>query len=205
MQKKEGAIAGSILIAALVLSFCFDRQISVFFESLRGFYLNHLFIGVKFLDTEIIVAGFLTLVLVWKAKRREWILPLWLSFLATGIASFLLKYLIKRQRPFAQGVVALLSGIADKASYHVWDFSFPSFDTALAFCGLPLMWKFFPKFRYMWLAFSILVGLSRIYFGVHFMSDVIFGAIIGLGIGAWIIKMENKSGRLRKLYHRVFK
>ena len=115
----------------------------------------------------------------------------------------ILKYSIQRPRPFVQGIVTLLPGISDKASYHFLDFSFPSFDTALVFCAIPLVWKFFPRFRYAWISFSILVGLSRIYFGVHFLSDVLFGGAMGLIIGLLVIQIENEKGSLRNVYRRI--
>ncbi len=194
------SLATLILFAA---SLFFDRQIIQFIVSLRDNFLNHLFLSVKFLDTEIFIVLFLTLILLWRKNKREWVIPLWLTVLVTGIAAFVLKYSIQRPRPFVQNIVTLLPGLIDKASYHTFDFSFPSFDTALVFCAAPLIWRFFPKFRYFWVSFSVLVGLSRIYFGVHFLSDVVFGAAMGILIGVAIINFEEKRGSLRKIYSKI--
>jgi undecaprenyl-diphosphatase len=205
MKKKVILLGGVFVLIVFLTSLYFDPSISRFFASLRFPALNQFFLGVGFIDNEIALVALLTLFLVFSSKKREWIFPLWLTVLSTGFAVFFLKYSVQRQRPFAQGIVPLLHGVTDKLSYHTWDFSFPSFDTALVFCTIPLVWKFFPRFRYLWVVFSVLVGLSRIYFGVHFLSDVIAGAVIGFFIGFSIIKLENKTGRLKEFYKRIFR
>lgn len=205
LKKRGWILTGlAVFIAVWIVCFIFDPSISKFVVSLRSLVLNKFFLGVSFVDNEIILGILLgALMFFWKEKR-EWIIPLWLSMILTAFVSFILKYSIQRQRPFAQGIVTLLPGIADKASYHTWDFSFPSFDTAFVFAVIPLVWKFFPKFRYIWIAFSILVGFSRIYFGVHFLSDVLAGGLIGYLTGKWVIYMETKSGNLRRISHKIF-
>ncbi len=204
-KKRAWTIAGICFLVILAASFFFDKQMIQFVASLRNYYLSQIFFGVKFLDNEILVAVFLTVILLWKKGKREWVFPMWMTILATGIASFILKYSIQRPRPFVQGFVTLLPGLADKASYHTWDFSFPSFDTALTFCAVPIVWKLFPRFRYVWISFAVLVGLSRMYFGVHFMSDVLFGGAMGLLIGILIVREEMKKGSLRRIYHKITK
>jgi undecaprenyl-diphosphatase len=43
-----------------------------------------------------------------------------------------------------------------------------------------------------WLGFAILVAFSRVYFGVHYLSDVIAGAFIGYLIGYLAMNLEEK-------------
>ena len=197
----------ALLFAAIILalSFYFDNTIIKFFVSFRSLYLNEFFLGIKFLDSDIIVIIFLTFLLLLAKKKREWILPLWLTIGITAIVSFALKVLVHRTRPFATGVVSLASGITASASYLIWDFSFPSFDAAFAFCAIPILSKLYPKLKYFWIGFAVLVGLSRVYFGVHYLSDVISGALIGYLIGLIIVRIEDKNKFFKKLYHRIFK
>ena len=42
-----------------------------------------------------------------------------------------------------------------------------------------------PKLTFWFYLLAILISISRIYLGVHYPSDVLGGAILGLGIG-WI-------------------
>jgi undecaprenyl-diphosphatase len=198
-------ISGLILAIIFFLSFYFDNEIAIFFSSIRNFYLSQLFLGVKFLDSEIFVVGILTLLLLWKKQKREWILPLWVTFGLTAIVSFLLKVIVHRTRPFTAGIVSLLPGIMASPSYLIWNFSFPSFDTAFVFCAIPILSKFYPKLKYVWIVFSGLVLLSRVYFGVHYLSDVIFGALIGYLIGATIVIFEKKNKIFKKAYNNILK
>jgi len=203
-KKRNFVLIGFGLLVISIIIFYFDKQIIQFISSLRNYYLSQFFLGIKFLDNEIFIVLFLTIILLLKKERKEWIFPLWMTMLITAIVNFVLKYFIQRPRPFIQGIVPLLPGIVDKISYHVWDFSFPSFDTALAFCAVPILSKSFPKLKYAWISFAVLVGLSRIYFGLHFLSDVILGGFIGFLIGIWIIKLEEKRHPLKKIYYKFF-
>ena len=86
-----------------------------------------------------------------------------------------------------------------KDNFNTWNFSFPSFQTMLVFAALPLLNKEFKRFRYVWIVFACLVGFSRAYFGVHYLSDVFGGAIIGYLIGYSMLVIEEKYGVGSKL------
>jgi undecaprenyl-diphosphatase len=204
-NKKRWLILIPMFAILLALSFYFDNKIIIFFSSLRNFYLNILFLGIKFLDADIFVIIFLTLLLLWKKQKREWILPLWITIGVTAIVSIALKIFVHRIRPFSAGIVSLASGITASASYFVWDFSFPSFDAAFAFCAVPILSKFYPKLKYLWIGFAVLVALSRLYFGLHYLSDVISGGLIGYFVGIAVVKIENKNKFFKKLYKKIFK
>jgi undecaprenyl-diphosphatase len=61
----------------------------------------------------------------------------------------------------------------------LWGQSFPSGHTLLAFIVLGALWHLDRRLGFVWLPCAILVGLSRVYLGVHFPSDVLAGAILG--------------------------
>jgi membrane-associated phospholipid phosphatase len=75
----------------------------------------------------------------------------------------------------------------------------------LAFCAVPILAKEFPKFKYIWIIFAGLVAFSRVYFGLHFMSDVTAGGLIGLIIGWAVIEFENKFKFGEKIYIKIFR
>lgn len=205
-DKKKRWIIGVIFIAIVLgLSFYFDNEIIKFISNLRNLYLDKLFLVIKFLNNEIIIVILLTLLLLWKKKKREWILPLWLTMGITAIITVALKIIVHRLRPFSAGIVPLAAGIIAKASYLVWDFSFPSGDTSFIFCTIPIVSKLYPKLKYFWIGFAVLVGLSRIYFGLHYPSDVISGALIGLFTGMIIVKTEEKTKFFGRIYNKIFR
>jgi len=128
----------------------------------------------------------LTPVFFWLAWRR---LPRLAAFLAvTALGSSLLNTLVKtlvdRARPHLLDPVAAAAGK-----------SFPSGHTqsATVGCGILLL-IFFPvvaRRARAWLfvaaaAIVVLIGFSRIALGVHYLSDVIGGVVIGV---AWLLAM----------------
>ena len=66
------------------------------------------------------------------------------------------------------------------------DSSFPSSHTTSAFACSTIIFLFYPSWGILAYLFAFLTGLSRIYFFVHFLSDVICGMLLGIGIGTII-------------------
>ncbi len=74
---------------------------------------------------------------------------------------------------------------------HADDSSFVSDHSVLVFA---LAWTLFLRkdsWKYPVLIWAILVGISRIFVGVHYPADVIGGALLSLGTGFAIIKFSN--------------
>ena len=63
----------------------------------------------------------------------------------------------------------------------------------MVFCAVPIVSKNFPKFKYAWILFAGLVAFSRVYLGLHFLSDVIVGGVLGYLIGVLVIRLEEKK------------
>lgn len=203
MNKKEWKIS-IIIFLCLVLSFYFDKFIIQNISIMRNIYLDDLFLGLTFISSEIIIFFVLTSLFLWKEHKRKWIFPLWLTLFLSVVISFLLKILIKRPRPFQLNLISL-PDILSSASYSLWNFSFPSFQTMLVFSAIPLLSKEFPKIKGIWIIFASLVGLSRLYVGAHFLSDIISGAIIGYFMGILIVKLEKKEKIGEKIYNKIKK
>jgi undecaprenyl-diphosphatase len=201
MQKKVVIILGIVFV---LISFIFDAEIVKGVSLIRNFILDDFFLGITFASSEIIIFFFLTSLFLWKEHKRKWILPLWVTLFLSVAVSLVLKFFIRRQRPYQQGIVSILP-ILEKASHSVWNFSFVSFQAMLAFCAVPILAKEFPKFKYVWIVFAGLVAFSRVYFGLHFMSDVIAGGLIGLIIGWAVIEFENKFKFGEKIYIKIFR
>ncbi len=200
MNKKRLIILSIILIAAL--SFYFDNEIVKFFSGIRGEILNEIFMGMTFVSSAIVIFFILTSLFLWKDHKRKYILPLWITLFFSVAVSFLLKIIVRRERPYQLDIVSTFPFL-EKAAHIVWDFSFPSFQAMLAFSAIPIISKEFPRLRYFWFAFAGLVAISRVYLGVHFASDVIIGAAIGYLIGYLILKLEEKIKFGEKFHKKI--
>ncbi len=104
-------------------------------------------------------------------------------FLATGLIAFtielplywLLKNSFQRRRP--QELSPILTAFITPSDRY----SLPSGHTAAAFVMATLIGYFYPEgygLAFMW---AMLIGSARILLGVHFLTDVIIGAILGAG------------------------
>jgi undecaprenyl-diphosphatase len=66
-------------------------------------------------------------------------------------------------------------------------YSFPSTHAVNNFAGALVIAFFFPRVKWWFFGFAALIAFSRIYVGVHYPSDVIGGAILGLLCGGCVI------------------
>ena len=180
-----------LVLLAIIGSFYFDSLIVQKVSLIRTDLINNILIGITFISSKIIIFFFLTILFLLSKKKHKWILPLWLTLGLSVIVSFMLKVLIQRQRPFQLGLISVLP-VLEKASHTIWNFSFPSFQAMLVFCAVPILSKKFPRFKYIWIVFAGIVAFSRVYFGLHFMSDVLVGGLIGYLLGVLVIRLQER-------------
>ena len=201
-MRNRKVFIGAILIALIILIiFAFDFWIVEGISSIRTNFLDGFFLGLTFISSKFIIFFFLTILFISFRKKREWVLPLWSTLVIASIVNFFLKIAVQRPRPFQLGIVSILP-ILEKASHAVWNFSFPSGHAIIVFSVLPLLNKEFPKLKYMWIIFAVLVAFSRVYLGLHFLSDVIVGGLIGYLLGAVIVRIEKENKFWGKIYRK---
>lgn len=125
-----------------------------------------------------IIVGLILLVV---PKTRKCGAAVLLSYLASYlIGNEWLKDLIARPRPCA--VDDTVQMIVKKPS----SFSCPSVHTYLAFSSAMAIFHSYKKAGIGVFVFAALVGFSRMYFFVHYPTDVLFGAVLGI-VTAWIV------------------
>lgn len=123
------------------------------------------------------------LLLCFPKTRRAGLAGATALVLSLVFTNLLLKNIVARTRPWLvlEGLVPL---VVEKDPN-----SFPSGHTSAAFAAATAWAHALPK-RWMGvlgLAAAVIMGLSRLYVGVHFPSDVLCGALVGLlcGVLSW--------------------
>jgi undecaprenyl-diphosphatase len=114
------------------------------------------------------------------AKRIQglWLgLSLCLCLALSDFTGAKLKNIFERSRP--ESIDSLDAILRSEAGH----FSFPSNHSINMFCLAVFLGLFFPRMRAPLLFIASLIGISRVYNGVHFPSDVLAGAVIGSLIG----------------------
>ena len=139
------------------------------------------------------------LMLFFKQTRKAGVSALCAMLIGLIVVNFTIKPLVARARPWL-----VIENFVNLVPEHDPN-SFPSGHTNAAFAFALAVCRSAPK-RWMKITavcMAVVMGLSRLYVGVHFPSDVLVGAVVGslCGLlGAWIVKQawERLSPRLQR-------
>ena len=120
-----------------------------------------------------------------KTRKQGFTLALGL-ILCLLLNNLLLKNIIARQRPFDYDPSIRL--IIPRPG----EYSFPSGHTLTSFMAATVLWSADKKrFGIAALALASLIGFSRLYLQVHYLTDVLGGAVIGIVFGITAIAIIN--------------
>ena len=120
---------------------------------------------------------------------------LWMILgLAVGVlvGNVCLKNLIARPRPcwLDDSVMMLISSPAD--------YSFPSGHTLSSVIGATVLTKTDRRFGWAAIPLAAVIAFSRLYLFVHFPSDILAGAILGVIIGEAVYRIGMRCGRRQR-------
>jgi undecaprenyl-diphosphatase len=170
-----------------------EFQLLYFLQSLHTPWLDRIMTSITLLG-EVgmiwIIIG--VLLLCFKKTRRIGICVLSSLVFGTLIGNGILKNLIARDRPcWIDPSVKLLIG-------NQTDYSFPSGHTLASVESAVSIWLYNRRWGTAALILAFLIGFSRLYLFVHFPSDVVAAAILGVMV-AWAVhkavgaKLEKKG------------
>lgn len=185
-----------VILVSILLSFLYDKRIALLIIHNRVNLVDGFMIWLTNLLTTITIFLLMTTLFLWEEKKREWIIPLWLSIGITAAVTIFIKIIVSRARPFEALMLPLIQGA--KYTFAAWNTSFPSLHTAAAFSLVPILDKEFPKLKWFWVILALLIAFSRLYIGVHYLSDVLAGCLIGLLIGFGVLHLEKKYKVFKK-------
>jgi len=161
-----------------------DEKFVLFFQSLRFEALTAFFSLFIKLECWHIVAAMVVLYFFIRTKNLR--IPFISYFLGWNGSIYSYSYFkdfFHRPRPFLT-----IKGLVPVITPH--SFSFPSGHATLAAALTVVLAYHFPKTRYFVIAVALLVGISRVYLGVHYLSDVLAGYILGIIVGFLSLLME---------------
>ena len=110
------------------------------------------------------------------------------------LCNLILKNLVARVRPY--DVKTAIAILIKKPL----DFSFPSGHTAASFAAMTAL--FLAKMKKAWIAalvLAVLIAFSRLYFYVHYPTDVLGGAVVGILSGIIGYAIVEKIDKRRKV------
>ena len=110
------------------------------------------------------------------------------------LCNLILKNLVARVRPY--DVNTAIAILIKKPL----DFSFPSGHTAASFAAMSAL--FLAKMKKAWIAalvLAVLIAFSRLYFYVHYPTDVLGGAVVGILSGIIGYAIVEKIDKRRKV------
>ena len=114
-------------------------------------------------------------------RTRKLSIYLLVTLLFTYITYKLLKVLIARPRPYTN----------IDSDYYIWwtqtgsivesDLSFPSGHSAISACFATILFiKLNKKYSFLFFLIPLVIGFTRLYFNVHYFTDVLAGLFLGL-------------------------
>lgn len=154
-----------------------DQAISLWFESIRNGFLNYFFLFITEFGDELVFL-IISSILFWTVNK-DFGYRFMMIFLGTIAVNDVLKFSISRQRPWQAGIV----DVVGEGSY---GHSMPSGHAQGSMTMALALNERFGKSK-QWVTpllftIAVLVSISRVYLGQHYLSDVIVGMIVAFAV-----------------------
>ncbi|WNR43993.1 phosphatase PAP2 family protein [Paenibacillus roseipurpureus] len=185
--------AGTLLLAFIVLSRSltaswldqFDQHVGVFIRDQRADAWTSVAKVFTFLgsgSTEFILFFLVGGILIFKFKHKWETLVLFVGVLGAWLMNTALKGIFERDRPAADGWLIEEDGFSFPSGHSMVSILFYGLLAYLLWVNMRRIWKAAWLVPVIGIVIIVCIGLSRIYLGVHYPSDVVAGYLAG-GIG----------------------
>ncbi|HVZ66949.1 MAG TPA: phosphatase PAP2 family protein [Patescibacteria group bacterium] len=186
------AVIGSIVVLVKIREEVFENDLNIFdnnilhfLYSIRTPFLNEIMIFITNLGGDfVVILGILIIAYLFIKNHNRAALIMGLVLIMSGILDTVLKDIVKRPRPQFHPLVTETG------------YSFPSghaMNSFVFYAVLSYLVFYFTKSKKLAIIFAIvsmllvlLIGISRVYLGVHYPSDVIAGYIAGF---SWFMSL----------------
>jgi len=146
-------------------------------------------LGIFFVQYFEYVLIFCLLVFLFVNFKKYWAM-VFKAFLAAILARLviveIIRYFLPRIRPFVGNHINLL------IPYNPSEPSFPSGHAAFYFALSTVIYSYNKKIGWLFFIGSLLIVIARVFVGIHWPSDILAGALIGIFSG-WLINIISKK------------
>lgn len=168
-----------------------DQDFSQFLFSIRNPILNGIFTFFSIIGDKMLIWILIALFALLIFRNWYFILSFFIGAGSVYVINSIIKNIVQRERPFIQdpSLIPLLT----ESSY-----SFPSGHASSSFLAATIISYYFPKSKIWVFILAAIIAFSRVYVGVHYLTDILAGAIEGVIIGlvvCWIISKIFKKAR----------
>ncbi len=165
---------------AIAVSFYFD-------DTVRDFIMQHQNAGMRNFMRYVSLlgdwplhaaVGLVLLGLAWRRRSEQWtriFLAMLLAMMLAGVAGTVIKRAVPRARPSVHAVTRW-GGPHFSSKYH----SFPSGHVGASTAFFAVLFIARRRIGLACFAIPILIALSRMYLGAHYLSDVVCAAVLGI-------------------------
>lgn len=182
-QKFITIISFLITIIFMFISFLFDKNLIQYIENSNNFVLNYLFYWSNFSFFLIIICFLFGLLYLWNIKKKEFIIPSFITFIVTFFSIIFINLIVARDSPL-ENLNILFS---------ITKYSFPCIFVAICFSLVGFFQNVSKKLLFFWLIFGIIIGISKIILIQNYLSDILAGMIIGYVIGFLVFYITKKN------------
>ncbi len=201
-------IAGSMqdIIKSEIITIA-DTRVAEFIPLLHTEALTHFFWLITLLGKSKIIILFLagTISIFLIQNKKNYIIPLVTGVVGSASFAYITKIIFHRTRP-------------ETAMYLEHSYSFPSGHATMSVAFYGFLGYFFIRNIKRWntkvnvffatLLLILLIGISRLYLGVHYLSDIWAGYLIGL---MWLIiaiilsewSLNKKEDKIKKIFYKI--